>query len=76
MTEPVSAIMCMCLKYLDDGGPSIAMNLGTGIGYSVLQILSAAERSVGRPIPIEARPRRPRGPAVFDRGTGPRRTQT
>jgi UDP-glucose 4-epimerase len=36
-----------------------ALNLGTGRGYSVLEVLSAAERAVGRPIPHEIVDRRP-----------------
>jgi UDP-glucose-4-epimerase GalE len=47
------------LRYLENGGSSVAMNLGTGDGYSVNQILAAAEAATGRPIPIERQPRRP-----------------
>src|ERR1700733_3521853 len=50
------------LRYLENGGPSVALNLGTGNGYSVNQILKAAEAATGRPIPIERQPRRPGDP--------------
>ncbi len=50
------------LRYLEAGGSSVALNLGTGDGYSVNQILAAAEAAAGRPIPIERQPRRPGDP--------------
>ncbi len=34
-------------------------NLGTGIGYSVLDLVKAFEKTLGRPIPYEIAPRRP-----------------
>lgn len=37
----------------------VAYNLGTGQGYSVLQILAAAGKAVGKPIPHEIVERRP-----------------
>ncbi len=46
------------LRYLESGGSSVAMNLGTGDGYSVNQILAAAEAATGRPIPVDRQPRR------------------
>ncbi|MER1966896.1 UDP-glucose 4-epimerase GalE [Castellaniella sp. GW247-6E4] len=36
-----------------------AWNLGTGTGYSVLQIIEAFERASGRPVPYTIAPRRP-----------------
>jgi UDP-glucose-4-epimerase GalE len=50
------------LRYLQEGGPNAALNLGTGDGYSVNQILAAAESVIGRPVPIERRDRRPGDP--------------
>jgi UDP-glucose-4-epimerase GalE len=60
------------LRYLENGGSSVAMNLGTGDGYSVNQILAAAEAATGRPIPIERQPRRPGDPPRLV--AAPRRT--
>lgn len=37
----------------------VTYNLGTGVGYSVLEIVSAFERTVGRPIPHRITHRRP-----------------
>lgn len=35
-----------------------AVNLGTGTGYSVLEIIHAFEKACGHPIPYEIKPRR------------------
>ena len=37
----------------------VAINLGTGAGYSVLEVIAATERAVGKPIPYEVVGRRP-----------------
>jgi UDP-arabinose 4-epimerase len=50
------------LRHLENGGASLPLNLGTGDGYSVNQILAAAEAVIGRPIPVERQPRRPGDP--------------
>ncbi|MCU1374616.1 MAG: UDP-glucose 4-epimerase, partial [Actinomycetia bacterium] len=38
---------------------AVPVNLGTGVGYSVLDVLRAASAAVGRDIPYEIGPRRP-----------------
>lgn len=38
---------------------SITVNLGTGRGYSVLEVIRAFERASGRPVPFDIVPRRP-----------------
>jgi UDP-glucose-4-epimerase GalE len=53
------------LEGLLAGGPSGAFNLGTGAGHTVREVLRAVERSVGRPVPVQAAPRRPGDPAVL-----------
>lgn len=35
-----------------------AINLGTGVGYSVLEVINTFSRSCGRPVPYEVAPRR------------------
>lgn len=50
------------LRHLESGGPSVAVNLGTGLGWSVNQVLKAAEDVVGQPIPVQREPRRPGDP--------------
>ena len=37
----------------------LAVNLGTGTGYSVLEIVRAFEKASGRPVPYKIAPRRP-----------------
>ncbi|MFZ5853280.1 MAG: UDP-glucose 4-epimerase GalE [Chloroflexota bacterium] len=46
-------------------GNALALNLGTGSGFSVLDVLRAAERVVGRPIPYAVGPRRAGDPPVL-----------
>jgi UDP-glucose 4-epimerase len=41
------------LRYLLEDGPSMTVNLGTGRGYSVLDLVSAYEKASGRPIAYE-----------------------
>jgi len=43
------------ISYLEDGKPGIAINLGTGKGQSVRQVIDAVTEAVGKPVPyIEA----------------------
>lgn len=44
-------------KFAAPGGVSV-YNLGTGNGYSVLEVRAAYEKACGRPIPYEIKPRR------------------
>jgi UDP-glucose-4-epimerase GalE len=53
------------LDYLVGGGPTTALNLGTGVGSSVREVLAAAERAAGRPVPHEDAPRRPGDPVAL-----------
>ena len=39
------------LERLEAGGPSLAVNLGTGTGYSVLEVIETARAVTGHPIP-------------------------
>jgi UDP-glucose 4-epimerase len=47
-----------------DGG-SVELNLGSGTGFSVEQVLAMAREVTGQPIPAVARPRRAGDPAVL-----------
>ena len=47
------------LKHLLGGGASLTLNLGTGRGISVLELVRAFEQASGRSIPYEFAPRRP-----------------
>jgi UDP-arabinose 4-epimerase len=46
------------LSYLEAGGASGAMNLGSGQGFSVLEVIRAVERVTGLPVPFDNAPRR------------------
>ncbi len=53
------------LRALDvalDGGATVALNLGTGTGRSVREVVEAARRVTGRAVPTVERPRRPGDP--------------
>jgi UDP-glucose 4-epimerase len=46
------------LDHLAAGGDSVRCNLGTGVGVSVKQIISAAEEITGKKVPVQYGPRR------------------
>lgn len=47
------------LRYADTHTGAEAVNLGTGVGYSVLDILTTFEKATGKKVPYEMAPRRP-----------------
>lgn len=47
------------LEKLREGSGLHTVNLGTGVGYSVLEMVKAFERVIGRPIPYRVMSRRP-----------------
>jgi UDP-glucose-4-epimerase GalE len=53
------------LDYLQRGGASTAINLGTGRAFSVREVIAAAERVTGRRIPVHEGPRRAGDPPVL-----------
>jgi len=54
------------LDHLDWGGATIGLNVGTGVGSSVLDIVRATERIGGCTVPLEMSPRREGDPvSVF-----------
>ncbi|KAI9032947.1 hypothetical protein DFJ74DRAFT_650288 [Hyaloraphidium curvatum] len=53
------------LEYLAGGASSARFNLGSGKGYSVLEIIEAARKVTGHPIPAEVKPRRAGDPAAL-----------
>ena len=48
----------LALAHLRRGGDSLLLNLGTGTGYSVLDVIEAAKRVSGREVPFEPAARR------------------
>lgn len=53
------------LEGLAQGAPSGVYNLGNGSGFSVRQVIEAAQEVVGKPIPVKEGPRRAGDPAVL-----------
>jgi UDP-glucose 4-epimerase len=51
------------LDHLRKGASSDFINLGTGDGYSVLEVIETTRKVTGAPIPINKQPRRPGDPA-------------
>lgn len=55
----------LALDYLLRGGGSLAMNLGTGRGYSIREVIQSAQSVTQREVPCRVAPRRPGDPAVL-----------
>jgi UDP-glucose-4-epimerase GalE len=53
------------LQHLEQGGESIAVNLGTGKGNSVLEVIHAAAAATGQPVRRTIGPRRPGDPPAL-----------
>lgn len=53
------------LDHLAAGGGSLRCNLGTGVGVSVQEIISAVEEITGKPVPVRYGARRPGDPAML-----------
>ena len=53
------------LSALEKGAAQLWLNLGTGRGNSVREVLAAVERAVGRPVPVVEAPRRAGDPAIL-----------
>jgi len=53
----------LALRHLQEGGVTQALNLGSGQGFSVAEVLQAVERVTGRAVPVTLGKRRPGDPA-------------
>jgi UDP-glucose 4-epimerase len=60
----------MAVEYLRKGGESRTYNLGSGMGYSVKEIMKKIEEVTGVVLPIKECPRRPGDPARLLAGLG------
>jgi UDP-glucose 4-epimerase len=56
--EDLGAAHLLALSHLRGGGASQFLNLGNGLGYSVLEVIEAATRVTGRDVAYELGPRR------------------
>ena len=61
--EDLAKAHILALEYLRNGGESNIFNLGSGDGYSVMEMINAARKVTGHPIPAEIGERRPGDPA-------------
>ena len=55
----------LALNYLEDGGKSEQVNLGSSTGFSVQEIVAAAREATGHPIPSRIAPRRGGDPDIL-----------
>ncbi|MFD1436154.1 UDP-glucose 4-epimerase GalE [Kroppenstedtia eburnea] len=55
----------LALERLRQGRPGAVYNLGNGKGFSVREVIRAAERITGRRLQVQTAPRRPGDPAVL-----------
>lgn len=53
------------LEYLLNGGASVALNLGAGLGYTVREVIQAAQMVTGREVPYRITERRPGDAAIL-----------
>ncbi len=63
--EDLAEAHLLALEALLEGKPSGIYNLGNGNGFSVLEVVKAAEKVTGMPVPYEIWPRRAGDPAVL-----------
>jgi len=61
--EDIASLHRAALDYLRQGGQSTIVNCGYGKGYSVREVIQAAEQVVGHPISVEEVPAREGDPA-------------
>ena len=60
----------LALEYLINGNPSDVFNLGSGEGFSVLEMVNAARKVTTHPIPLQIADRRAGDPAVLIASSG------
>jgi UDP-arabinose 4-epimerase len=54
----LAAAHVRAIQYLLDGGHSLTLNLGTGFGHSIREVVSSVERITGRSVPAAFKSRR------------------
>lgn len=55
----------LALQYLIQGGVSIALNLGSGQGHTILDVIHSVEKATGREVPHRLIGRRPGDPPIL-----------
>lgn len=62
--DDLAAAHLAAIEYLGAGGATTAVNVGTGVGSSIKQVLDTIEAVAGRPVPHEYVDRRPGDPVT------------
>ena len=68
--EDLAEAHVLAVEYLDRGGETTAINLGSGVGSSVREVLDATARITGREVPYVMAPRRPGDPVALTADNG------
>ncbi len=63
--EDLAQAHVLAMAHLTRGGESLAANLGTGQGASVLEVIAAVEQATGRSLPVTFEARRAGDPAAL-----------
>jgi UDP-glucose 4-epimerase len=63
--EDLASAHLAALRYLQDGGESVTLNVGYGNGASVREVIEVARRISGVEFPVAEAPRRPGDPAML-----------
>src|SRR5689334_11970858 len=61
----LASVHVKALEHLTAGKPSFAVNVGTGTGASVREVISAVEKVTGKPVPHKTAPRRAGDPPAL-----------
>lgn len=61
----LAAAHLAALRHLDAGGDSLRLNLGSGQGTTVREVISTVAKVTGRPVPVREGARRPGDPAAL-----------
>ena len=62
--EDLAIAHAKAVDHLTAGQDNVTLNLGTGCGVSVMEIIRETESALGRPVPYEVVGRRPGDPAT------------
>lgn len=63
--QDLAAGHVLALRHLERANADLKVNLGTGRGFSVKEVLAAVEKVTGRPVPVRMRPRRAGDPPAL-----------
>ena len=55
----------LALQYLQSGGESVAVNLGSGVGHSIFEVIKTIRQVTGQQVPVHHGPRRSGDPPVL-----------